>query len=379
MTGLTGTTAQPTNTANATAGQGGNPPSLRTLAQTADVHTLGLYLQSHPQDRHQLETELVKAKRSSDVSQLEETRKYELPHWQPYHKTGGPSYVMRPASDTTNTVANSGAWPALVKAGQVTPSEQRVIGRMANNEGRLDSVQSYDSETMTMGAMQKTINAGGTGELAKQVYDFSQSNPAKYQSLFVDKGWTVAHTGKGSSGSDYTMSFTDNGQALTPQQTRTFVKDQTSPDHWNRALDPLLQAGRDPDFQAAQIHDFKTRLDSAMATVPTGKSYAQPVSAYLTSEKGAALVLDESVNRPSHVAGTFGRALDDFYAANPKAARDPGQWTAAQRADYEPKIMQAYQSERLVSHMTDPAGRADQIVNQGSTLSDAPRSFVPSP
>jgi hypothetical protein len=83
-----------------------------------------------------------------------------------------------------------------------------------------------------------------------------------------------------------------------------------------RMLDPLLQAGRDPDFQAAQIHDFRARLDSAMAVVPTGQGYARPVSAYLTSEKGAALVLDESFNRPFRVAGTSaGRSPVDQLSA----------------------------------------------------------------
>jgi len=378
MTGLTGVTAQPANTT--TTGASGNPPSLRTLAQTADVHTLGLYVQSHPHDRAKLETELVKANRSGDIARLKDTLRYELPHWEPRGtNSGGPNYKTRVLPDTTNLVGTSSAWNGMVAAGKVTPSERRVISQMALNEGRLDSVQAYDSETVTAGAMQKTINANGTGELPKQVYDFSQSNPAGYKALFADKGWTVAHTGKGHGTSDYTMTFSADGKPTTPQQTRAYIKDKTAPDHWNAALDPLLQAGRDPAFQAVQIQDFKTRLDGAMAGTPSGKGYTQPISAYVTSEKGAALVLDESVNRPNNVPHTFGRALDSFYAANPKASRYPTQWTAAQRADYEPKIMTAYEAERTTSSMSHPTERAQTIVGPASPLSDAPKSFVPTP
>lgn len=233
--------------------------------------------------------------------------------------------------------------------------------------------------------MQKTVNAAGTGELPKQVYDFSQSNSAKYKALFADKGWTVAHTGKGASAGDYTMTFSPDGTPKSPAQTRAYIKDRSAPDHWNAALVPLLQAGRDPDFQAQQIGDFKDRLDTAMATVPRGTAYkavkggtpyTRPISAYLTSEQGAALVLDQSVNRPGYVASSFGKALDAFYAANPKAPADPTRWTASQRAEYEPNIIADYQTQRIASRMTDSVPRYNRIIGQGTPLSATPSSFV---
>ncbi|MBA2936130.1 hypothetical protein HZF05_18765 [Sphingomonas sp. CGMCC 1.13654] len=378
MTGLTGVATQPANTT--TTGAGGNPPSLKTLAQTASIGDLALHIQAHPKDRQALETAMVKAGRTGDVSRLNQMLQTELPHWIPYHKIGGPAYFARTPADPVNSIATSPVWPGLVKSGQFTASEQRVISRMAMNEGHLDSVQSYDDQAMTMGAMQKTIAPNGTGELSKQVYDFSRANPAGYKSLFADKGWTVAHTGKGTGSGDYTMTFTANGKAMTPAQTVAYIKDKASPDQWNAALDPLLKAGRDPAFQAFQIKDFKPRLDTAMAVVPKGTAYTQPVSSYLTSEQGAALVLDESVNRPGHVAGTLGKTLDAFYAANPKAPADPTQWTAAQRADYEPKIVTEFIAQRdMPKVMTDPAARADRIVGSGTTLSAAPGSFVRTP
>ncbi|MEG3175329.1 hypothetical protein U1872_03745 [Sphingomonas sp. RB3P16] len=383
-----GITTSPAN--GATLGKGASvaaspPPDLKTLARTGDVDAIALHIQAHPADRKAIEHEMVKASRTGDLSRVAQTLKYELPHWTTSPYGDGPTFTLRAQSDPTNAVGSSPAWPGLVQAGTVTPSEQRVIGRMAANEGKLDSVQAYDSETVSVGAMQKTVNASGTGELAKQVYDFSQVDPAKYKALFTDTGWSVAHTGKGTTADDYTMTFSPDGTPKTPAETRAYIKDRSAPDHWNAALVPLLQAGRDPAFQAQQIGDFKRRLDTAIAVVPTGTAYkavkggtpyTRPISDYLTSEQGAALVLDQSVNRPSRVASSFGKALDTFYAANPKAPADPAQWTADQRVEYEPKIMSAYQAQREASKMTAPIERYDRIVGQGSTLSAAPGSFV---
>ena len=236
--------------------------------------------------------------------------------------------------------------------------------------------------------MQKTVNAAGTGELPKQVYGFSQSNPAKYKALFADQGWTVTHTGKGKTPNDYTMTFSADGSPKSPAQTRAYIKDRSAPDHWNNALLPLLQAGRDRDFQAQQIGDFKDRLDTALAKVPAGTAYklvkggtpyTRPISEYVTSEQGAALVLDQSVNRPGYVASSFGKALDAFYAANPKAPADPTRWTAAQREEYEPKIMAEYQLQRHASGMTHADERGARITVGNTPLSAAPNSFVPVP
>ena len=383
MTGITNLLAN-ISTAGRGAPAAASPPTdLKALARTGDVDAIALHIQAHPADRKAIEQEMVRAGRTGDLSRVSQTLKYELPHWTRTQYGDGP--MLNPQSTSTNAVGSSPVWAGLLQAGKVAPSEQRVICRMAMNEGKLDAVQAYDNQTVSAGAMQKTVNAGGTGELAKQVYDFSQANPAKYQSLFSDKGWTVAHTGKGAKGDDYTMTFSPDGKPRTPAETRAYIKDRSAPDHWNKALVPLLQAGRDPDFQAQQLGDFKSRLDEAIGTVPRGTTYkavkggtpyTHPISDYVTSEQGVALVLDQHVNRPNSVATSFGRALDAFYAANPKAPADPTTWTADRRAEYEPKIVSDYQAQRKGSGMTDSDGRYGRIVGQGTPLSATPGSFA---
>jgi hypothetical protein len=61
-----------------------------------------------------------------------------------------------------------------------------------------------------------------------------------------------------------------------------------------------------------------------------------PISAYLTSEQGAALVLDQDVNRSGYVQADLGKALDAFYKAHPEAPKDPAKWTSKQREKYAP-------------------------------------------
>ena len=67
-------------------------------------------------------------------------------------------------------------------------AEQIYNPAMSRNEGNIDSLQSYDSEILTAGAMQKTINSSGSGEFLIQVFDFKVRHPQLYQSLFENCG-----------------------------------------------------------------------------------------------------------------------------------------------------------------------------------------------
>jgi hypothetical protein len=299
-------------------------------------------------------------------------KRADVPEWVHYNALAGPRYPDNPE----RKIGTSPAWQGLINAGQATDSVQRVVSRMADNEGALDAVQAYDNQIASLGAMQKTISPAGNGELAKQVAEFSQSNPAKYQSLFASQGWTSVHSGTGTGSADYTMSYQNpsdpKAQPLTGPALSSYIRQPNDPARWQETLGPLFRAGRDTDFQQKQIGDFVGRLDSSLAKVPSG-TYTQPISSYLTSEQSAALVLDQDVNRPAYVAADMGSALDTFYAANPKANPDPTQWTAQERATYEPQIVTDYTNVR---RMTDSDARAQHITGAGTTLSALPGSLV---
>jgi hypothetical protein len=93
------------------------------------------------------------------------------------------------------------------------------------------------------------------------------------------------------------------------------------------------------------------------------------------------MILDHHVNRPAHVDNAFGAALDTFYAANPKASRDPATWTAEQRTTYEADILANYSTERASTNykpqMTHATERAERIMGPSSPLSAVPGSFTP--
>ncbi|MGC1301321.1 MAG: hypothetical protein WA840_03000 [Caulobacteraceae bacterium] len=309
--------------------------------------------------------------------QLARIQAYDVASWARYHRWAGPAFPERSPSDPRFTLAGSPALAEAIKAKRLTGSEGDVLVQMSHNEGRFDSVQAYDSQIVTAGVMQKTVNPKGAGELSKQIWSFSQSHPQEYQRLFAQKGWTVAKTGKGAGDDDYTLSFQDPGdphaKPMTGPALYAYIKDKAHPDNWARTLSPLQQAGRDPVFQAQQVDDFQARLHEAIDQKPLG--YAWPIRDYLTSEKGVALVLDESVNAQSRVGKSFGQALHAFYAANPSADRDPTRWSSVDRGRFEPQIVRAYEAAREQKRtMTNPAKRYQAI--EASSLSGAPGSFV---
>lgn len=286
-----------------------------------------------------------------------------FPEWARYGKKGGPRYP----ETGEHTLENYSGWDGMVKDGKVTDAQRKVASVMSANEGGFDSVQAYDNQTLTAGVMQKTINPDGGGELAQQLSDFKTNNPDDYKRLFGDRGWSVA-------GDPPTVSFqTSDGSVLTGSALEKYIKSDDA-SRWEATLGPFRDAGRDPAWQQQQVGDFATRMDNAVGANPKG--YDRPISDFLSSERAAAQVLDQSVNRPGHVSGDVGRALDAFYTANPTASRDPSQWTDAQRAQYEPDILSRYidyRGDHSKAPMTDNQGRAGRINN--STLSDTPGTY----
>lgn len=331
--------------------------------------------------------------------------------------------------DSRHMIDTYQGWAQMLKDGKASPSQQRVINGMSPNEGGLDAVQAYEwgkgAPALTAGAMQKTTNTEGTGELSQQIKDFRTNNPTKYQELFADKGWTVeggdpkpvkdkkgnpvVHKTGPKKGQPvmktdppklyYKDPLQPKMAPITGKPLQAYLQDTNKIPFADTALQPFMDAGRDPEFQKQQVTDFQKRLDGRAAkdNVP---SYGHPTGSYLTSETGRAVLLDQSVNAPNAVGRDLGKALDQFYAANPTASKDPGTWTPEQRAAYEPQILDNYAGHPAVPgnpkghpptkaiaatpgtrRMTDPTGRRNRILkiaNNGH-LSSVPGSYVPPP
>jgi hypothetical protein len=314
----------------------------------------------------------------AQIGKVKDCRK---PTWQvvTINKTDGTSKTyqgpMYPVCHI-QTVSGSSAWNDLIRQGAKTESEKRVISQVAGAEGDFATVQSWDDQIASAGAMQKTIRPDGTGELPNQMADFAINNPSKYKELFVDKGWSVQQVNVGSTKKPklvnkafYTPQHLPDqpAQPMTGPDLAQYIKSPDNEQRWRDTLGPLKQAGEDPAFQRQQIVDYNNRLVGALNKKPSG--YTKPIGAYVSSEASAGLVLDQDVNRPGNTATDFGTALNDFYAAHPEADKDPAKW-GADRAAYEQEITKRYSEKR---NMIDSAKRAKDIME--SKLGSAPGSF----
>jgi hypothetical protein len=224
---------------------------------------------------------------------------------------------------------------------------------MSANEGKLDSVQSYDSEILTAGAMQKTVNPIGLGEFPTQVADFRAEDEATYQELFERCGWSVDGTGR-SAMMYYTHPVLTNGKKITGKDLKDIIRAGCSTDTYKHRLDniPLsviVHAITDKRYERLQLMDFITRLRNDILPVNPLK-HSFPIASYFRSDLGRATALDQHVNRPGHVRRDIGQALDHFFSSHSSVPKDPEEW-GAQRTLYELEIIEYYGHNREMARV----------------------------
>ncbi|SMQ95264.1 calcium-binding protein [Xanthomonas fragariae] len=245
-------------------------------------------------------------------------------------------------------------WDALITSGSVTATERDILVAMSENEGNMDAIQSYDSEVLTAGAMQKTVNPQGAGELPIQVYEFQQEHPALYQSLFADCGWEVKDEG----GKKYLYYDGKTGSELKKILREGFDQAafESKKKISSKPLATIANAIVTDEYKAKQVKDFVKRLRTANSLAPAGYA-THKISDYIRSNLGKAVVLDHHVNRPGYVERDFGAALDTFFSRNPTVSRDPGTW-ATQHSSHESSILDIYGNSRV---MTDASARYSSL------------------
>jgi hypothetical protein len=299
------------------------------------------------------------------------------PYYVKYGNSGGPRY-----KDCHNhTLDSFSGWDELIDSNTKTASEKNVLVAMSANEGDMDSVQAYDSEIVTVGAMQKTVDPNGLGELPVQLQEFRDDPQTRevFDREVGSKGYSIRPgiIGQNRDGTtkyskkDNTLYFTDpknpDAQPITGKDLDQFI--QTNRDRWDDTLGPFRSLGRTPEFQRKQVLDFNKRLVSATKKRPIG--YGHNIGNYVTSERGAALVLDQDVNRPRLVREDFGKALDKFFSSNPQVSKDPSVWGTDQRQAYEQEILDNYTGVRRGTDMDKRAAKLSEV-----GLSDAPNSLT---
>ncbi|MFJ7311557.1 calcium-binding protein [Pseudomonas sp. NPDC098747] len=234
-------------------------------------------------------------------------------------------------------------WGEMISEGKVTENEKTIIVVMSANEAKLNGVQSYDGEIITAGAMQKTINITGGGELPAQIKKFKDQHPIAFVELFESNGWRLDETSS-SPKMFYQGDARANGAKLEGESLKNNLKIGCSDATFGRVVDcqpvaVMACAMSNPLYVKIQITDFIDRLHSALGKKPTGYNFT--ANTFFKTLLGKAVVLDHDINRPSYVKDDLGSALDTFFAQNPTVNRNINTWGDAYDI-YENKVLELY-------------------------------------
>lgn len=288
-----------------------------------------------------------------------------------FNGTHGPYYSGK------KRLAHYPFWSDLIKDSIVTKEEKEILVGMSENEGKLDSVQSYDSEIFTAGSMQKTVNSIGKGEFPIQVQEFKDKNPEKYKSLFEDCGWSVENKKMYYKDPNDSSSKKITGSELKKKIREGFDSSTNDTKIKCKPLDPIVKAVSDKDFQAKQVEDFIDRLKNIVLPIKP-KGYSYNLKDFLKSKLGKATVLDHHINRPAYVRLNFAEALDNFFIKKDKeveefnekekdktkhkskVSRNPNEW-GTNHSKYEKIILDDYGVNR---DGTDMPARYQRMKNK---------------
>lgn len=272
-------------------------------------------------------------------------------------------------------------WDALIAKGGATGAteDERIIASvMAENEGAFDSINVWDTQILSIGAMQKTFAPGGGGELAEQLDEFKSEQPALFDRFLGQYGWDIVGgnavytdpvTKQPYSGEDL---FEKVREGITLNELKHPVRKASS------ILAPFVLLGQNEVYQDKQVADFIKRLHKALALKPgrNTDSFNPPrydfiVSDCFHSNLGRTVVLDQSVNTPNCVILHVGAALRELYTKVPLTGskQDPRQWTVAERKIYEKILIGIYGPLRNTPQgvgppMTHPPSRYEQILSK---------------
>uniref|UniRef100_UPI00261C8BF1 hypothetical protein n=1 Tax=Chryseobacterium sp. TaxID=1871047 RepID=UPI00261C8BF1 len=277
-----------------------------------------------------------------------------------------------PAYWGSKKLENYADWDTLIENKKITDEEKAILVGMSENEGKLDSVQSYDWDLsgekmiLTAGAMQKTVDHTGKGEFTTQVEEFKTQYPEKYEELFVSCGWTVD-----AGVLYYKDPANPTADKMTGNTLSEKIRENCKESLFGKTVDckplqPIVNAVIDKSFQEKQVLDFIKRLkEVVLPLVPAG--YSHKLSDYLQSKLGKATVLDHHINRPALVKDDFGAALGRFFAKKDadtakenknrkegekleKLSRNPGEW-GDNHPKYEQEILDDYGNQRRGTDM----------------------------
>lgn len=250
----------------------------------------------------------------------------------------------------------------LVQQLDLTQSALAVVKAVAENEGRLDGINTYDKGFLSFGIFQWTLGGSeAKGELPALLKKIKALYPATFRTYFSDYGINVTED------TDTTYGFiTYNG---SPVKT-SYLKDQFRDPSWAFRF---WRAGQEADVQAVQVEHAIGRLKN-FYWKPNSAVQGYNLNQLITSSYGVALLLDNHVNKPSWVSKCLDLGL--MQAGVPV---NPATWTDADEQQVLASYLQVRETyqEKNLPPMTESRLRATKIYRkvQEGKLSDRRGSF----
>lgn len=236
--------------------------------------------------------------------------------------------------------------PAQAPAG-LAPSVQRVLAAVSQNEGRLEAINTWDAAFLSFGFLQWTAGTGSApGELPALLARLQQMDGAAFERCFGRYGLAVDVLPPADGAPPRGFLVLDSEGLVTPAAKARLRSLPWAHRFW--------RAGHDDAVRRAQLAHAAARIPLFHRDPQRGLR-GRPLAAYVRSEWGVALLLDEHVNRPAHVPGTLAQALARLERR--LDADRPERWADAE----EHALLAAYLEQRGRTGLTDPHGRAARI------------------
>ena len=246
----------------------------------------------------------------------------------------------------------------------ITQSEINVMLAVAENEGNLDAINTWDDAFLSFGLFQWTAGQGGArGELPALLARIKRDDRDLFERYCGQHGLDVSDV------DDELVYgyFSLRGTRIKSPEAKQQLREAPWAFHF-------WLAGQDPAVQAMEVKHALARLDRFYASQDYTVAGRYLVSELVTSEYGVGLLLDNHVNRPAYVGACLGAALERSGLGEP----------AAWGSEEERRLIDAYLQIRETYGrypMTDAAKRARvtrKYLDNG-TISDLRGSFRRSP
>ncbi|MDH5542773.1 MAG: SH3 domain-containing protein [Nitrospinota bacterium] len=245
----------------------------------------------------------------------------------------------------------------------ISQSLLNVMKAVSENEGKFESINTWDNCFLSAGVFQWTTGPGSeAGELAAVLEKLKERFPDSYEKYFGRYG-LVPEGVRYREGATPVGYFKIGGVLLGDSTQKNTLRSLP----WAYRF---WLAGHDDDMREIQTLHAASRID-LFYKQDKKKIGEFHVCDYITSEYGVALLLDQHVNRPGHVPRILGDAVNEL--SGKLDIKNPQKW----KDDDERMLIEKYLELRTKTSMTHPTHRAETVFKQvkAGVISDKRGTF----